>query len=227
MPNPVTGEALRDGYWVDIHALTLGLVRPRDNSIWFGPLELIRFGRPTIARSRVEWPIAGGVLARAPGGRLRIEASRGRLVASVLDYQPTLPPLPYAITQLPIHHLWTRLHLLRVRGRQPAPGVPATPTRRLTAAAIDVGLCISLSMAIARRRRVPVLLGIAAGYHVACWSLSGKTLGGAVMKQRVVAFDGSRLSAGQALIRLLALPLAAAWRRNVHDEVSGASVVED
>jgi uncharacterized RDD family membrane protein YckC len=78
-----------------------------------------------------------------------------------------------------------------------------------------------------RRLRLPVLLGIAAGYHVACWRLSGVTLGGAVMKQRVIAVDGSEVSLGQALIRLLLLPVAAARMRDVHDEIAGTTVISN
>jgi uncharacterized RDD family membrane protein YckC len=78
---------------------------------------------------------------------------------------------------------------------------------------------------IGRRRRIPVLIGVALGYHLACWTLSGRTIGGAVMKQRVVAVDGSRLSAGQAIVRLVSLPLAAVRRRKVHDEIAGSDVV--
>jgi uncharacterized RDD family membrane protein YckC len=76
-----------------------------------------------------------------------------------------------------------------------------------------------------RRPRLPMLLGIAAGYHLACWSLSGVTLGGAVMRQRVVAVDGSKVSAGQALVRLALLPIAAARMSRVHDETAGTEVV--
>jgi uncharacterized RDD family membrane protein YckC len=78
-----------------------------------------------------------------------------------------------------------------------------------------------------RRPRLPVVLGIAAGYHLACWSLSGVTLGGAVMKQRVIAVDGSKLSLGQALVRLALLPVAAARTSNVHDEIAGTEVISN
>jgi hypothetical protein len=225
MPIAVTGKALRDSFWADIPALTLGLVHVRDVSLRVGPLELLRFGPAKVSRSGVQWPIEGGLLARAPGGRLRIEAGYGRLVASVEGYQPALPRPIYVLTQLPVHHLWTRLHLLRVRGRQPAPGAPADPSERFAAAAVDVGLCIAVAGVIGGRRRIPALLGITAGYHVVCWTFSGRTVGGALMRQRVVSVDGSRLSAGQAIVRLAALPLAALQRRNVHDEVAGTDVV--
>jgi hypothetical protein len=227
MPNAVTGKALEASYWADIHALTLGLVSVQDKSLRVGPVELIRFGRPKVTRTSVQWPIEGGLLTRSPGGHLRFEAQYGRLIASVEGYQPALPRLLYVLAQVPVHHLLTRLHLLRVRGRLPATGVTADPSRRRTAAAIDVGLCLALAGAMGRRRRVPFLLGIAACYHLACWTFSGRTLGGAVMKQRVVSVDGSGLSAGQALVRLVSLPLAFIRRRNAHDEMAGTDVLAD
>jgi hypothetical protein len=227
MPNTVTGKTLRDSFWADIPALTLGLVHAHDNSLWLGRLELLHFGPAQVTQTGVAWPIEGGLAARAPGGRLRFESLHGRLVASIEGYQPLLPRALYLLTQLPVHHLWTRLHLLRVRGRQPAPGLPVDPARRLAAAAIDLGFCVVVASVIGGRRRIPVLFGIAAGYHVACWTLSGRTLGGAVMKQRVVSVDGSGLSAGQAIVRLASLPVAALRRRNVHDEIAGTDVVAD
>jgi hypothetical protein len=227
MPNAVTGTALENAFWSDIRALTLGLVRGVENTIRLGPLELITFGRPNVTRGSVEWPIEGGLLARAPGGRLRVELLDSRLVASVDGYHPMLPRFLYVVTQLPIHHLWTRLHLLRLRGRLPAPGPPADPSRRLVAATIDAGVCLTLAIATGRRRRIPTLVGIAAGYHLACWSISGRTLGGAAMNQRVVAVDGSRVSVGQAIVRLALLPLAAVRMRNVHDEIAGTDVFSD
>jgi hypothetical protein len=228
MPNSPPGRTLRDSFWADIPTLTLGLVRGRDDSLWLGPLELLRLGPARVTRTGVKWPIEGGLAARAPGGHLRFEAVDGRLLASVDDYEPLLPRFLYVLTQLPIHHLWTRLHLLRVRGRHPAPGVPADSRRRLAAAAIDGGVCFALAAVIGRRRRgTAILFGIAAGYHVACWSLFGRTLGGAIMKQRVVAVDGSGLSAGQAIVRLVLLPLAAVRRRNVHDEIASTDVIAD
>ena len=178
-----------------------------------------------MTRTRVDWPIEGGIFARGPGGTFGIEAAGGRLRASVNGYRPSLPLVLYAVTQLPVHHLVTRLHLLRVRGRQPTPGMPAAPAKRLAAAAIDLGLCAALAAASGRRLRLPVLLGITAGYHVACWSLSGRTLGGVLMGQRVVAVDGSRPSVGQAMLRLAALPVAAVRLRAIHDEVAGTEVV--
>lgn len=226
MPAAITGKALRDSFPADIEWLTCGLIRVRDGSMRLGPLELIRFGRPRITKSSVQWPIEGGLLARGRGGHLRIELLYGRLVESVDGYRPMLPRIIYALAQAPIHHLVTRLHLLRVRGREPQPGPRTDRSRRIAAAAIDAGLCVSAAAIIGRRRlRLPVLLGIAAGYHVACWSLSGVTVGGAVVRQRVVAVDGSKMSPGQALVRLALLPVAAVRMSNVHDEIAGTDVV--
>jgi hypothetical protein len=47
------------------------------------------------------------------------------------------------------------------------------------------------------------------------------------MKQRVVTVDGSGLSPGQAMVRLALLPVAAARRRSVHDEIAGTDVIAD
>ena len=225
MPNPITGKALRDSFPTDIEALTFGLIRIRDNTLRLGPLDLIRFGRPDVTRSGVSWPIEGGLLARSAGGHLRIELLYGRLVESLDEYRPMLPRPIYSLTQVPVHHLLTRLHLLRVRGRRPEVGPPADRSRRIAAGAIDAVYCLSMAALIGRRRRLPVLLGLAAGYHIACWTLSGVTLGGAFMKQRVVSVDGSKLTVGQALARLAMLPLAAVRRRDVHDEIAGTDVI--
>jgi hypothetical protein len=224
MPSAVSGRTLRDAFWTDIRALTFGLVRASDNSLRLGPLELIRLGPAKVTRTGVQWPIEGGLLTREPGGRLRFERLYGRLVASLDGYEPALPRLLYVLMQLPVHRLWTRLHLLRVRGPEPRPGVPADPSRRLAAATIDAAFCVALSAVVARRRRIASLLGVTAGYHVACWTISGTTLGGALMHQRVVAGDGSNVSATQALLRLAALPFGV-WRRNIHDEIAGTDVV--
>lgn len=225
-PNPITGKALRDSFPADIATLTLGLIRMRDNALRVGPFVLIRFGRPRITPTSVQWPIEGGLLTRSAGGRLRIEVLYGRLVESVDGYRPMLPRPIYALTQVPVHHLLTRLHLLRVRGRRPPAGLPADRSRRIAAGAIDAAYCLSMAALIGRsRRRWPVLLGFAAGYHVACWTLSGVSLGGAVMKQRVVSVDASKVTTGQALVRLALLPLAVARRRDVHDEIAGTEVI--
>ena len=222
-----TGRELRDGYLHDIQDLTLGLVRGRGSSLYFGPLEMLRFGQANVRASAVEWPIEGGITARAPGGFFRIEAADGRLTASVKGYRPRLPLPVYAVSQLPVHQLLTRLYLLRARGREPAPGMTAARQDRLRSAAVDVAFCFTLAGLVGRRRRLPALLGIAAAYHVACWSTSGRTLGGLVTRQRVVAVDGSRLTVMQSAFRLLTLPIAWVARRPIHDELAGTDVITD
>lgn len=172
----------------------------------------------------VQWPIEGGLLAAAPGGHLRLQSAKGRLVASVDGYAPRLPKPIYELTQLPFHRLVTRLQLLRVRGGS-APGVRAEPSSRLAAGAIDVSLCAGLSLFAGRGRRGWALLGITAGYHIACWSTTGRTLGGVITKQRVVSADGSRVTGAQATLRFIALPLAAVSLRAIHDEVAGTDVI--
>ncbi len=223
----LTGRELRDDYFEDIPTLTLGLVRSRGTSLWLGPIEIMRFGGVKTGRSNVELPIEGGLAVGAPGGHLRIGAARGRLTSTVEGYRPWLPLPLYVLTQLPLHHFVMRLHLLRERGRLPEPGVPAAPTRRIAAGAIDAALCGAVALAAVRGRLLVAFAGITAAYHVACWSLFGRTVGGVIARQRVVAVDGSRLSVGQSLLRLLTLPLAALRMRAVHDEIAGTEVVAD
>jgi len=224
-PRPVTGKELRERYTADLPVLTAGLVRLSENSVRVGPVDLVGFGRPKVLRNRVDWPIESGAATGAPGGTFSIKSAGGRLEAKVENYKPSLPIAVYMFTQLPIHHLFMRLHLLRVRGRQPLPGVPAEPTRRRRAAVIDGVACVALTLLIARRKRLKMLAGVALGYHVACWSLSGRTLGGLIEDQRVVAVDGSRPTAGQALVRFLALPVSWIKKRPVHDEFACTEVV--
>jgi hypothetical protein len=224
-PHKLSGRALRDSYLPGITALTLGLIRWRDTSLTVGPWELFRFGSPRITRTAAEWPIEGGLLARTPGGAWRLESSGGRLTASVQGYRPLLPAPVYVATQLQAHHLLTRLFLLRLRGREPAPGVTATSSDRMRAAAVDVAVVATLASLGGRRPRLRAVLGIVIAYHVACWSISGRTLGGVVMRQRVVAVDGSRLSVTQALVRAAVLPLSWIRGRPDHDEIACTEVV--
>lgn len=223
----IPGSQLKETYLEDIRRLTLGLVHAKGDSLYIGPFELLRFGQPKVTRNAVDWPIEGGIAARRAGGRFRIESVEGRLVASVDGYRPLLPLPLYAVTQLPVHRLITRLYLLRLRGREPATGVPAEQRDRQHAAAVDLAFCATLAGLTGRRRKLYVLLGIAAAYHVACWSISGRTLGGMVMRQRVVAVDGSKPSIGQSVVRLLALPIAWALGRPFHDEAAGTDVIID
>jgi len=223
---PATGSELRDGYLEGIVRLTHGLVRARGGSLYMGPVELIRFGRSKVTDAAVEWPIEGGIMAREAGGHLRIESSKGRLVATVEGYRPLLPIPLYAVTQLPIHHVLMRLVLLRVSGREPIPGVPATIRDRRRAAAVDVAVCITLARLFGVRPRPKLLLGIAATYHLACWTIAGRTLGGLVVGQRLIAVDGSRPTVGQAAVRLLTLPIG--WvRGGTHDRLAATNVIVD
>jgi len=91
MPIPIMGKTMRDSFPTDMEALTFGLIRVKDNALRLGPLELIRFGRPRITRTSVQWPIEGGLLARSPGGHLRIELIDDRLVESLDGCRPMLP----------------------------------------------------------------------------------------------------------------------------------------
>lgn len=223
----VAGRDLRDAFFRDMAVLTLGLIQPRGSSLFLGPAEILRFGPAKTGRASVELPIEGGLAVGAPGGHLRIEAVKGKLTAKVQGYRPWLPRPLYVITQLPLHHTVLRLHLLRERGRLPSPGVPAAPTGRFAAAAIDAAICGAVALIAGKGRRLPVLAGITAGYHIACWTISGRTVGGLVARQRVVSVDGSRVSAAQSLIRLVTLPLAALRMRAVHDEIAATEVIAD
>ncbi|HEY1419296.1 MAG TPA: RDD family protein [Candidatus Dormibacteraeota bacterium] len=225
MPRPTTGANLRDSFLPGIAAVMLGLVRAGDASLRLGPIDLLRFGTPIVSAAAAEWPIEGGWLAGTPGGSWRLEYSNGKLIGSVKGYRPRLPAPVYALTQLPAHHLLTRLYLLRLRGRDPAPGPVATSAGRMRAAAIDIAFCATLAGLAGRRRRIRTVLGIALAYHVTCWSVSGRTLGAMVMNQRVVAIDGSRLTPAQALLRFLALPVGWIRGRPDHDEIACTDVI--
>jgi hypothetical protein len=223
----LTGAQLRDAFVEAVRRLTLGVVGVRDNSLVLGPIELLRFGPPRVTRSAVDWPIEGGLLARRPGGRWRVQASRGQIEATVTGYVPRLPRPIYVLTHLQVHQLFTRLYLLQLRGREPAPGKPAQAEDRFRAAAVDLAFCLTLARLVGRRR-FGKTLAITAVYHVACWSISdGRTLGGLVMRQRVVAVDGSRLTPTQSLLRLVLLPLSWLTKRPVHDELAATEVVQD
>ena len=205
----LTGGQLRDAYVETLPAVTFGLVKVRNNAVTLGPIE-------------------GGLLARRAGGRWRIQAADGRVVATASGYNPRLPRPIYVLTHLQVHQLFTRLYLLRLRGREPAPGPPAGPRDRRRAAMIDVAFCFTLAGFIGRRRRrLRRTLVIAAAYHVACWSISGRTLGGLVMRQRVVAVDGSRLTPAQAIFRLALLPAYWITRRPLQDELASTEVITD
>jgi hypothetical protein len=222
-----SGRQLREAFFEDMSTLTLGLVRARGSSLFVGPVEIIRFGPPKTGRTSVELPIEGGLAVRKPGGHLRIAASKGRLIASVDGYSPWLPLPIYVLTQLPFHHTVMRLHLLRERGRLPMPGMPAPPAGRIAAGVIDAGFCTAATLLAFQHRRLLALAAITAGYHIACWSVAGRTVGGVIVRQRIVSVDGSRVSPGQSMVRLLALPIAAMRLRAIHDQIAGTEVIAD
>jgi hypothetical protein len=221
-----SGAHLRDEFTSSMPVLTLGLVRFQANALKLGPIELLRFGEPVVTRNAVEWPIEGGLLAGGRGGRWRIQSSARRVEASVGGFAPRLPRAIYALTHEHVHLLYTRLFLGRLHGRDTLPGEQATSSDRAAAATVDAALCFTLARFVGRRTPKR-LLTVAAVYHVVCWTVSGRTLGGAVMRQRVVAVDGSRLLAQQAALRFLLLPLSwIAWRP-LHDRIAGSVVIKD
>lgn len=213
----LSGAALRTTFLPSIAAVTLGLVRMRDRSLVFGPVTLIRFGRPKIAATSVSWPIEGGVLVAAKGGHFTIESSDGELKATLDGYRPMLPRAIYEQTQLRLHHGLVRIQLLRL-AELARPGEPARPGSRIAAAAIDVAACAGFTLVLARRRRIGAFLRIAVAYHLVSWTTTGRTLGNRVMRQRVVSLDGSRVSLVQAAVRL-----ASPFR----DDVSATTVIDD
>lgn len=218
-------QTLGERFFRSVPALTFGIVSARRRTLWLGPLRLIEFGAPEAVEGGWRWPVAGGLLARRPGGYLELTWRYGRLAALVEDYAPGLPWPVYAAVQRPVHHLLMRATLLRLRGRSPAPGMPAEPARRVLAAGIDLAVCAGVAGVLARRRRSLVFAAVAVAYHVGCWAHGGQTLGGRITGQRVVGVDGSPVTLGQALVRLAFLPWAAWHLRALHDEGAGTEVV--
>ena len=219
-PLAPSAERLRDYYFRATERLFGGVIRYRDHSLKFGPVALVRFGEPARERDGWSFPLIGGALLREPGGSLALDWSEGTMRVTVRHYLPSLPLPIYRAVQLRVHHLQSRLVLLGLRGRLPAPAPPAAPLARVVAGAVDAGLCLALA-----RGRPARALAIAAAYHLACWTLPGATLGGLLLGQRVVAVDGSPVTPGQAIIRLLVLPVALLRMRAVHDELAGTEVV--
>jgi hypothetical protein len=220
MPIPPSPELLRDFYFPEAERLTLGLIRYRDRAFRLGPLTLIEFGPPLRTRHGWSFPIRGGFLAAEPAGELWIGSTDGQVTVAVVGYRPRLPLPLYRATQQLYHHFVSRIALLRLRGRLPAEAPPATPAARLAGGAIDACLCFVLARGRARRALI-----VATAYHVACWSFGGLTLGGLLLRQRVVAIDGAAVTSGQALLRLATLPLSLLRFRAVHDEIAGTDVV--
>jgi RDD family protein len=222
-PVPADLESRRDAYWTFLERLHLGLVRFRDGAVSVLGIPLIRLGRPWFEDRAWRWRIEGGLLAERPGGELGFGAEDGHLVGFLRGYHPTIPEPLYSVTQRPFHRFVTRLFLLHLRGRRLPPGVPAEPGARVAAAAVDAALLSVVTRPLPHRLRL-----LAAGAYVAGgWALTGQTLGARILGLRVVSVDGSPLTPGQAVLRLLAAPAALVARRAVHDELAGTEVIHD
>lgn len=223
----LTGAELENGYWAALRDFMYGVVGRRGNSVVLGPIELLRFSEPSVSANSVEWPIAGGLLAGEPGGRWRVSSVDGKVIASVAGYRPRLPRPLYAVSHLQVHLLFTRLFLLKLRGHVAMAGNrPSTQDRR-RAALVDVAFCLTVMRLSGFRPRPKTALAVLAGYHIACWSLGGRTLGGLVMHQRVVATDGQGLTVTQSALRLAASPLSWITGRRIQDEVAMTEVISE
>jgi hypothetical protein len=219
-------ERLRDAYFAAVPRLTLGVVRAEPWRLRLGPLTVLEFGEPVARDGGWTWPITGGVAARRPGGSLSYRWRDGELTGVVDGYEPRLPAPLYRLLQVPVHHVLTRQFLLLLRGRTPGPGVPAGPAQRLVTASLDLGLCAALTAVLRPRRRLATFAGVASLYHLALWTVGGRTAAGLLTGQRIVSVDGSPLTLAQSAIRLAALPFALRSGRAVHDEAAGTEVVE-
>lgn len=222
-PVPADLEARPDDYWRFLEKLNLGLIRFRDGTIFALGVPLIRLSRPWFAGGAWRWRVEGGPLAARPGGELGFGAEDGHLVGFLRGYHPAIPEPLYSLTQRPFHRFVTRLFLLNLRGRRQPPGVPAEPSARIAAAAIDAVIAWTATRLLPRRTRA-----LAAGLYVAgAWALAGQTAGQRALGLRVVSVDGSGLTPGQALLRLAAAPAALVARRAVHDDLAGTEVIRD
>lgn len=225
-PLAPASERLRDGFFEAVGDITLGLVRGRHWRMSAGPLTLLDFDPPHPLQDGWGWRVRGGLLAAGPGGELRLRWSAGVLRSEVADYRPALPGPIYDLTQLPLHHALTRIALLRLRGRVPGPGVPASPAARVVAAAADLTACTGLALALRTRRPLLALLGVAGAYHAGFWALGGRTPGARLLGLRLTSIDGSPVSPAQSLVRMLLAPWALVRGRALHDRAAGTEVVE-
>lgn len=219
MPRAPAPQRLRDHYLSATEKYTLGLVRFRRGAFRLAGVPLIRLAPPIPTASGWRYALAGGLLVRGDGGSLEIGWREGRLWSEVRDYRPLLPWPLFSVTQLLLHHFLSRMVLLQLRGRVPAVAAPAAPPARLAAGAIDLLVCLGLAGGRPAR-----LVPAAVGYHLAAWRFGGQTIGGALLRQRVRAVDGSPLTLAQAMVRMAFLPAALLRLRGVHDEVAGTEV---
>ena len=124
----------------------------------------------------------GRVARGAAGGRFAIESGREtavwrrRSTATARCFRGRI----YAVTQLPLHHAWCVSSSCACAGACRLPGCrptsrPDSPRARSTPpSARGIALVVARREALCARS-----LAIAAGYHVACWAVSGRTIGGA------------------------------------------------
>jgi hypothetical protein len=110
-------DRLRDAYFAEVRPLTFGLVRGERWRLRLGPVTALAFAEPSFEGGAWSWPITGGLLARRPGGALRIGWRDGELVAAVDGYLPALPAYVYRLTQVPVHRWLTRRFLRWLRDR--------------------------------------------------------------------------------------------------------------
>ena len=222
-PLPPDQELLREGFFREVTTLTAGLVRGEHWRLRLGPVILFAFAEPRPEPDGWSYPITGGLLVGHAGGSLAFGWQGGRLRQTLEGYRPRLPWALYRLTQLPAHHTVSRLLLLRLRGRDPAPGVPAGAAQRLAAATVDLGLCAAVASQ-APKRRLLAFGTLAAAYHLGFWAAGG-TPGGRLLGQRLISIDSSTVSPAQALLRLLSLPLGLLRGRALHDEVACTEVI--
>jgi hypothetical protein len=145
VPGPVVERseagalALGRSYWLELRALSLGLVRAREQRqgielavLGAGP-PLLRFGAPLLAleqdRVACSYPIRGGLLARRAGGALTFSqtgAGPCELAVRVSGFHPLLAPgagppgsgLLYGQLEERLHVALSRRYLLRLGERR-------------------------------------------------------------------------------------------------------------
>ena len=118
------GRRLAAAYWREVERTTAGLVRVRETPEGltlraFGA-PLLRFGLPRIeaAGDRVtcRYPIAGGLLARRPGGSIAFTQNGKVLTSTISGFHPRLGLLPgiYSNVQARIHAAVSRRYFARL-----------------------------------------------------------------------------------------------------------------
>ena len=222
-------DALRDGYFSGSSRALFGLVRFTDNRFHAGPLTLFRFGAPQLRDGAWVFPIEGGLLARRPGGEVRVGWGEGQLSCSLEGYEPRLPEALFRFSQLPFHRELSRIALLQIRGRTPSAGIPAEPWRRLLAGVLDAAAATAITIVWAPRgaaARAAYWWGALLATQTLVPALTGGvTPGGWVAGTRVTAIDGGPAHAAQLLVRAAALPLGLRTLRDRHDELAGTEAV--